>query len=77
VSNITSGLTYGYAELVDGLVRRLTAEMEGKPTVVATGGLAPTIAQVAREIDVVDLLLTLKGLRAVYRKNERNAGGVV
>lgn len=73
VSNIRSGLTYGYAELVDGLVRRLAEEMKETPTVVATGGLAPSIAAVARNIDVVDPLLTLKGLRAVFRKNERSA----
>ncbi|MBI2434709.1 MAG: pantothenate kinase, partial [Candidatus Hydrogenedentes bacterium] len=66
------GLTYGYAELVDGLVRRLAEEMDDKPTVIATGGLAPIIAAVAKRIDVVDSLLTLKGLRAVFRKNERS-----
>ncbi|MBI2432578.1 MAG: type III pantothenate kinase, partial [Candidatus Hydrogenedentes bacterium] len=53
VSNIRSGLTYGYAELVDGLVRRLAEEMDDKPTVIATGGLAPIIAAVAKRIDVV------------------------
>lgn len=71
VSNIRSGLTYGYAEMVDGLVRRLGLEMKDTPTVVATGGLAPVIAAVAQRIDVVDPLLTLKGLRAVFRKNGR------
>lgn len=73
VSNIRSGLTYGYAELVDGLVRRLTEEMQDTPLVLATGGLAPVIAEVARRIDVVDPLLTLKGLRAVFRRNERSS----
>lgn len=73
VSNIRSGLTYGYADLVDGLVRRLAKEMEEAPTVIATGGLAPVIAAVASTIDIVDPQLTLKGLRAVFRKNERNA----
>lgn len=73
VSNIRSGLTYGYAELVDGLVRRLTEEMQDTPLVLATGGLAPVIAAVAQRIDVVDPLLTLKGLRAVYRRNERSS----
>jgi type III pantothenate kinase len=71
VGNIRSGLTYGYADLVDGLVVRLAAEMDDTPTVVATGGLAGTIAEVAKRIDVVDPMLTLKGLRAVYRRNER------
>ena len=44
------------------------------PAVVATGGLAGTIAKTARRIDHVDPLLTLKGLRAVYAKNEKASG---
>lgn len=71
ISNIRSGLTYGYADLVDGLVARIAVEMGAKPTCVATGGLAATIADVAARIDRVDPLLTLKGLRAVYLKNEK------
>lgn len=71
VTNIQSGLTYGYADMVDGLIGRIAAEMKGKPAVIATGGLARDVARVARRIDVVDPLLTLKGLRAIY---ERNAG---
>lgn len=69
VSNIRSGLTFGYADLVDGLVRRMTKEMRCKPKVVATGGLAGVIADLAETINVVDPLLTLKGLRIVYEKN--------
>lgn len=69
VSNISSGLTYGYAELVDGLVRRISDETGTSPKVVATGGLARTIAESAQSIDVVDPLLTMKGLRAIYTKN--------
>lgn len=71
ISNIRSGLTYGYADLVDGLVSRMARETDCNPTVVATGGLAPVIAEVANTIDVVDLLLALKGLRGVYVKNTR------
>ncbi len=71
VSNIRSGLTYGYADLVDGLVRRMSAEVGCSPTVIATGGLAPIIAQVAHTIDIVDPWLALKGLKAVFYKNEK------
>jgi type III pantothenate kinase len=71
VTNIRSGLTFGYADLVDGLVTRMGEEMQATPKVVATGGLAKVIASVSRKIDVVDPLLTLKGLRAVYEKNVR------
>lgn len=73
VSNIRAGLTYGYTDMVDGLVRRMAEELGGTPTVVATGGLAPMIAGISSTIDVVDPLLTLKGLKAVFRKNERPA----
>lgn len=71
ISNIRSGLTYGYADLVDGLVRRMAQEADCSPTVVATGGLAPIISEVATTIDVVDPLLSLKGLRSVYQKNAK------
>lgn len=71
VTNIRAGLTYGYADMVDGLVRRMAAEMQAKPKVVATGGLAEVIAKVATTIEVIDPLLTLKGLRAVYHKNQK------
>ncbi|HOJ67574.1 MAG TPA: type III pantothenate kinase [Candidatus Hydrogenedentes bacterium] len=75
VTNIRSGLTYGYADMVDGLVRRMRKEMEEpRAKVIATGGLAGEIARVARSIDLVDPLLTLKGLRAVYRKNIGETG---
>lgn len=71
VSAIRSGLTYGYADLVDGMVARMAEEMRAEPTVIATGGLAPLIAEISKRIDVVDPLLTLKGLRVIYAKNER------
>lgn len=71
VDAISSGLTYGYAEMIDGLVRRMATEMNGKPRIIATGGLATTIARVSGTIEVVDPLLTLKGLRAIYHKNAK------
>lgn len=71
ISNIRSGLTYGYADMVDGLVRRMREEAGTKPVVLATGGLAPVIAEVASSIDVVDAWLTLKGLRSIYHKNTK------
>jgi type III pantothenate kinase len=70
-SNIRSGLTYGYGEMVDGLVRRIGEETQSEPKVVATGGLATIVAEAASLIDVVDPFLTLKGLRAVYSRNEK------
>lgn len=69
VAAINSGLTYGYADMVDGLVRRISEETKSEPQVIATGGLAAAIATIASTIDTVDRLLTLKGLRAIYLKN--------
>lgn len=68
-SSIKSGMIYGYAEMVNGMVRRIRKEMEGVPQVIATGGYSSVIAQHASEIQKVDLLLTLVGLRVIYEKN--------
>jgi len=69
-SSMRSGLVYGYAELVDGMVRRIKREMGGNPKVVATGGNARIIAEHATEIDDVSNRLTLVGLRIIYNKNK-------
>jgi type III pantothenate kinase len=69
VTNIQSGVVYGYAGLVDGIVERMKAEMEGRPTVIATGGLATLMAEVARCIEHVDDDLTLEGLRLLYEES--------
>jgi type III pantothenate kinase len=71
ITNIQSGLTYGYADLVDGIVRRMKTEMDGDPSVIATGGIAPAIAEVAESIDHIDPILTLTGLRIIYMRNAR------
>ena len=68
VTNIQSGVIYGYAGLVDGLVARMKIEMGGSPKVVATGGLAPLITDVARSIDHVDPDLKLHGLRLIFQR---------
>lgn len=73
INHIRAGLTYGFADLVDGLIVRMSAEMDATPTVVATGGMARFIADLAKRIDHVDPLLTLKGLKAVFHKNERTS----
>ena len=67
---IQSGVVYGFAGLIDGVARRIAAELgEGVPF-VATGGLAAAIVPFCETIDEVDDLLTLMGLRII---NERNA----
>lgn len=70
VEAIQSGLLYGHAGLVDGLVDRIIAEVGGAPAVVATGGLASTIVPHCRSVSIVDTTLTLDGLRLVYEMNQ-------
>ncbi len=69
VEAMQSGLLYGHAGLVDGIVDRIRAEMEDEPSIVATGGLASTIVPHCRTVDVVDTWLTLDGLRIIYEMN--------
>jgi type III pantothenate kinase len=68
VTNIQSGVMYGWAALVDGLVDRMRAEMGGPVKVIATGGLAGQMRGVARSIDLVNPDLTLEGLRAIWER---------
>ena len=69
VHSMQSGIVYGYVGLVDGLVRRLTAEMDTEVTVIATGGLATLIEPDSETIDEIDEFLTLEGLRLIYMRN--------
>ncbi len=68
IHSIQSGIIYGYAALVEGMIRRMAAEMSPSPLAVATGGLAPLIADVTDGIDEVAADLTLEGLRIIHEK---------
>ena len=68
ITNIQSGVMYGWAGLVDGLVERMRAEMGTQVKVVATGGLAEQMRGVSRNIDLVDPDLTLHGLRTIWER---------
>lgn len=73
VSNMQAGIVYGYIGQIKYLVNRMKKEMgvEGIK-VIATGGLAVLVAGESSVIDVMDGLLTLKGLRIIYEKNAAN-----
>jgi type III pantothenate kinase len=68
-SALQSGIVYGFAGQVDGIVRRMRTELGDTATAVATGGLADLIAPHSETIERVDPLLTLEGLRLVWELN--------
>lgn len=70
IHSIQSGIIYGYAGLVDGVVKRMRREMGTDPKVVATGGLAELLAGVTDSIDTVNRDLTLAGLRIISEEME-------
>ena len=66
---LRSGIMFGYVGLVEGLLTRILAELPGKAAVIATGGLASTIAPLTTKIEKVDDDLTLEGLRMLWELN--------
>lgn len=69
IDAIRSGVVFGYAGAVDAILRRLYEEIGEKVPVVATGGLGKLVVPFTEEIDEVDDLLTLTGLRLLYELN--------
>ncbi|MCK4755227.1 MAG: type III pantothenate kinase, partial [Calditrichia bacterium] len=68
--SMQSGIMYGSVELIEGLIRKIKKELSGNPKVVATGGLAHTIAKRTKAIDVVDENLNLEGIYQIYKQNQ-------
>jgi type III pantothenate kinase len=69
VDNIQIGLYYGYIGLVDGILKRMIAELGPETKTVATGGLSTLIAPGSEYLHEIDGMLTLNGLRLVFEKN--------
>jgi len=70
VAAIQSGIIYGYASLVEGMLARIQNELGQKAMIVATGGYAEIIARETGAIDTVNPDLTLIGLRLIYQMNK-------
>jgi type III pantothenate kinase len=73
VGAMESGLFFGYVGMVEGLVRRMDAELGGRSICVATGGLADVISPETSLIHHVEPDLTLHGLRLVWQRNQPKA----
>jgi type III pantothenate kinase len=70
VTNMQAGIVFGYAGLVDGIVKKIKKEAGTDPYVAATGGLASLIFPYSDTIDVVYEYLTLYGLKIIFEHNE-------
>lgn len=68
-----SGILFGYAGLIEGMIARFKAELGDDAWVVATGGWATLLGQLTSAFDYVDPDLTLRGLRFIYEMNEGGA----
>ena len=68
-TSVQSGLIYGTAGLVDGLVERVIKELGGHARVIATGGFAEIIAEHCHRLERVEARLTLLGLRLIFERN--------
>ena len=71
VECMKSGTIYSAAAAIDGIIDRMNEELDGRATVIATGGLAKKIVPYCRRKIILDDNLLLKGLAVIYRKNRK------
>ncbi|MBI4484455.1 MAG: type III pantothenate kinase [Acidobacteria bacterium] len=70
IGAIESGLFYGYLGMVESLMTRMTAELGGRATGIANGGLAPLIVPETQLFEAVEPDITLHGLRIIWERNQ-------
>jgi type III pantothenate kinase len=66
---LQSGIVFGHAAMVDGMLERIEGELGFPCHVIATGGLSSLIMKHAKRAHTVDVDLTLDGLRLIYERN--------
>lgn len=71
IAAMQSGVYWGYVGMVEGLVARIRAEFDAPLKVIATGGLAPLLAEGTTVIEQIDTDITLEGLRLLAARNPR------
>jgi type III pantothenate kinase len=71
IDSMKSGTVYGTACMLDGMIRKMSAQLGAKPTVIACGGVAEAITRYCEEEIIVNDNLVLEGLRLLYLKNTR------
>lgn len=70
VTNMQAGLLYGFAGLVENIIRKTKEELDCDAFVVTTGGLSETIISELPSVNVIDRRLTLDGLKILYEMNK-------
>src|SRR4029453_11584552 len=76
VESLQAGAIWGFAGQVDGIVRRMVAELGGTATVLATGGLAGAVLDACETVQHHEPWLTLHGLRIIWDRNTGGSGGL-
>lgn len=67
--SMQSGIMYGFVELINGLIEKISSEMKSEPKIIATGGLAPLISSKTDKIEYIDSDLNLIGMHMIYQRN--------